>query len=143
MMFFWLNTSLPYLEELYKIMSYLAYKHLHTSFATLSIIFFIIRAYWTVLERGCLQNTFLRVAPHIIATLSLLSGLALAFTIGFTHPWLIAKISALFANLYAGIYAIRRGRTPQIRLLSAVIAVLIYVYIVGIALNKSVLSFFA
>lgn len=142
-MFFWLNTSLPYLEELYKIMSYLAYKHLHTSFATLSIIFFIIRAYWSVLERGCLQNTFVRVAPHIIDTLFLLSGLAMAFTIGFNHPWLIAKIIGLIAYIYAGIYAIRRGRTPQIRLLSAVIAVLIYVYIVGIALNKSVLSFFA
>lgn len=124
-------------------MSYLAYKHLHTSFATLSIIFFIIRAYWSVLERGCLQNTFVRVAPHIIDTLFLLSGLAMAFTIGFNHPWLIAKIIGLIAYIYAGIYAIRRGRTPQIRLLSAVIAVLIYVYIVGIALNKSVLSFFS
>lgn len=124
-------------------MSYIAYKHLHTSFAALSIIFFIIRAYWSVLERGCLQNTFVRVAPHIIDTLFLLSGLAMAFTIGFNHPWLIAKIIGLIAYIYVGIFAIRRGRTPQIRLLSAVIAALIYVYIVGIALNKSVLSFFA
>lgn len=124
-------------------MSYIAYKHLHTSFAALSIIFFIIRSYWSVLERGCLQNTFVRVVPHIIDTLFLLSGLAMAFTIGFNHPWLIAKIIGLIAYIYVGIFAIRRGRTPQIRLLSAVIAVLIYVYIVGIALNKSVLSFFA
>lgn len=124
-------------------MSYIAYKHLHTSFAALSIIFFIIRAYWSVLERGCLQSTFVRVAPHIIDTLFLLSGLAMAFTIGFNHPWLIAKIIGLIAYIYVGIFAIRRGRTPQIRLLSAVVAVLIYVYIVGIALNKSVLSFFA
>jgi len=124
-------------------MSYIAYKHLHTSFAALSIIFFIIRAYWSVLERGCLQNTFVRVAPHIIDTLFLLSGLAMAFTIGFNHPWLIAKIIGLIAYIYVGIFAIRRGRTPQIRLLSAIVAILIYVYIVGIALNKSVLSFFA
>src|SRR5690625_2100352 len=124
-------------------MSYIAYKHLHTSFAALSIIFFIIRAYWSVLERWCLQNTFVRVVPHIIDTLFLLSGLAMAFTIGFNHPWLIAKTIGLIAYIYVGIFAIRRGRTPQIRLLSAVIAVLIYVYIVGIALNKSVLSFFA
>jgi|SRR5690625_4146870 len=124
-------------------MSYIAYKHLHTSFATLSIIFFIIRAYWSVLERDCLRSAFVRVAPHLIDTLFLLSGLAMAFTIGFNHTWLIAKIIGLIAYIYAGIFAIRRGRTPQIRLLAAIVAVLIYIYIVGIALNKSVLSFFS
>src|SRR5699024_3200894 len=124
-------------------MSYIAYKHLHTSFAALSIIFFIIRAYWSVLERGCLQNTFVRVAPHIIDTLFLLSGLAMAFTIGFNHPWLIAKIIGLIAYIYVGIYAIRKGPTRMSRLWAAILAILIYIYIVGIALNKSVLSFFA
>src|SRR5699024_490333 len=124
-------------------MSYIAYKHLHTSFAALSIIFFIIRAYWSVLELDCLQNTFVRVAPHIIDTLFLLSGLAMAFTIGFNHPWIIANIIGLIAYIYVSIFAIRRGRTPQIRLLSATIALLIYCYIVITVLNKSVLSFFA
>src|SRR5690625_1134899 len=124
-------------------MSYTFYKHLHTSFAALSIIFFVIRAYWSVMECGCLQNRWVRIGPHIIDTLFLLTGLAMAFTICFGHPWLIAKIIGLIAYIFVGIYAIRRGRTRQIRLLAAIVAIIIYVYIVGIALNKSVLSFFA
>jgi len=124
-------------------MSYTFYKHLHTSFAALSIIFFVVRAYWSVMEAGCLRNRFVRIAPHVIDTLFLLSGLAMAFTIGFNHPWLIAKIIGLIAYIYVGIYAIRKGPTRMSRLWAAILAILIYIYIVGIALNKSVLSFFA
>lgn len=124
-------------------MNYTFYKHLHTSFAALSIIFFIVRAYWSVIEAGCLRNRFVRVAPHVIDTLFLLTGLAMAFSIGFGQPWLIAKILGLIAYIFVGIYAIRKGRTRMTRLFAAIVAVLIYIYIVGIALNKSVLSYFA
>src|SRR5699024_3776435 len=124
-------------------MSYIAYKHLHTSFAALSIIFFIIRAYWSVLERGCLQNTYVRFALHIIDSLVLISCSSIACIFWFNHICIISNIIGLIAYIYVGLFAIRRGRTRQFRLLSAVIAVLIYVSIVGIALNKIVLSFFA
>jgi len=124
-------------------MNYFFYKHLHVSFATLSIILFVIRAYWSVTENTWLRRPIVRVLPHIIDTLFLLSGLAMAFMIGFNHVWLIAKIIGLIAYIYVGIYAIRKGHTAQQRLWAAIIAVLIYIYIVGVALNKSVLSFAA
>jgi len=124
-------------------MNYIFYKHLHTTFAALSIIFFVIRAYWSVMQASCLQNRFVRIAPHVIDTLFLLTGLAMAFAIGFGHPWLIAKIIGLIAYIFVGIYAIRKGKTRTSRLVAAIIAILIYLYIVGIALNKSVASYFA
>src|SRR5690625_2845039 len=124
-------------------MSFNFYKHLHTSFAALSIIFFVIRAYWSVMECGCLQNRWVRIAPHVIDTLFLLTGLAMALAIGFGHPWLIAKIIGLIAYIFVGIYAIRKGKTRTSRLVAAIIAILIYLYIVQIALNKSHASYFA
>lgn len=123
-------------------MSYIAYKHLHTSFAVLSIVFFIIRAYWSVLERSCLHNRFVRIAAHVLDTLLLLSGLGMAFMLGFTHFWLIAKIIGLLCYIYAGVYAVRLGRTPHSRLFAAIVAILIYCYVVGVAITKSAWSFF-
>jgi uncharacterized membrane protein SirB2 len=47
--------------------------------------------------------------------------------------------------LYIGVgtVAIKRGKTPRTRAVAAIIAVAIFLYIVGIAMNKTPLSWFA
>lgn len=95
-------------------MTYMALKHLHMTAAGLSILFFIIRAFWSVSGSSCLQNRFVRIAPHVIDTVLLVCGLALAGMLGAAanQPWLITKIVLLVVYIVVGSYAIKRGKTP-------------------------------
>ena len=126
-------------------MSYLAVKHLHITFATLSILFFAVRAFWAVAGSARLSSPFVRIVPHIVDTLLLVCGIALAVMMGAgaMQPWLLAKIVALLLYIGLGTYAIKRGRTPRARALAALAAILVFVYIVGVALTKQPMSWLA
>lgn len=123
---------------------YLALKHSHVTAAVLSICFFMIRAWWSVTGSALLQKKFVRIAPHVIDTVLLACGLGMAGMLGAAAaaPWLYTKIVLLVAYIIVGTYAIKRGRTPQTRAIAAVIAVLIFMYIVGVALYRSPVSWF-
>ncbi len=126
-------------------MSYLAIKHLHATAACLSLLFFIVRAYWSVSESTQLKTKFVRITPHIIDTIFLVSGLALAAQLGAAagQPWLITKIVLLIVYIILGVYAIKRGKTPKSRAVAACLAVLVFLYIIGVAIHHSPASWFA
>lgn len=123
-------------------MNYLAFKHLHVTFAAISIVFFIVRAWWSVTESALLQKKFVRIAPHVVDTLLLLFGVLLAVMLGALPGWLITKIIGLIVYIAVGTIAIKRGKTPATRALAAVIAVAVFLYIVGVAITKHSLSWF-
>src|SRR3546814_5158616 len=75
-------------------MNYLAIKHLHMTAAVLSILFFVIRAYWSVTGSSLLQHRLVKTLPHVIDTVLLAAGIALAAMIGANQPWILAKIVA-------------------------------------------------
>lgn len=118
-------------------MSYIALKHLHITAAALSLLLFIIRAYWSVTGSAALQKKLIRMSPHVIDTILLICGLAMAWTIGFNQSWIWAKPVALVMYIGVGTVAIKRGKTPASRLIAALIAVVIFSYIVGVALQRS------
>ena len=78
-------------------MNYLLIKHLHVTAAALSIIFFVIRAYWSVTENGMLQKKFVKIAPHIIDTVLLVAAILLSMMLGAAaaQPWVLTKIVLL------------------------------------------------
>lgn len=124
-------------------MNYFAIKHLHVTTAVLSILFFIVRAYWSVSGSALLQARVVKIAPHIIDTLLLVFGVILAAMIGPSQPWILAKIVALVLYIIVGSFAIKRGKTPRSRALAAVVAVAIFLYIVGVALRHNPMSWLA
>lgn len=126
-----------------KTMSYLALKHLHTTAAALSLLFFVIRAYWSVAESATLNKKFVRIAPHVIDSVLLVCGLAMAFTLGFNQGWIWAKLIALVLYIGVGTMAIKRGKTPAKRAGAAVVAIAIFAYIVGVAIRHNPWSWLA
>lgn len=124
-------------------MNYLLIKHLHMTAAGLSILFFVVRAFWSVQGSTLLQNRLVKTLPHVIDTVLLLAGITLAAMIGPEQPWILVKIIALIAYIGAGTIAIKRGKTAKTRAIAAIIAVAIFVYIVGVAMTKSALSWWA
>ena len=121
-------------------MSYLTVKFLHLVMAALSISGFAVRGYWMMTRSEYLSHRIVRIAPHVIDTVFLVSGIWLAVTLSintFAQPWLLAKILGLVAYIVLGTIALKRGPTMHIRVIAFVGALLAFAYIVGAALLKS------
>jgi Uncharacterized protein conserved in bacteria len=125
-------------------MNYLLVKHLHVTAAVLSILFFIVRSYWSVTGNALLKTKFVKIAPHVIDTVLLTCAIILAAMLGAAanQPWVLTKIVLLIAYIGVGTIAIKRGRTPRTRAIAAIVAVLIFFYIVGVAINHHPASWF-
>lgn len=121
---------------------YLMLKHLHITAAYLSLLFFMLRAFWSLREAPMLQARWVKVAPHVIDTALLTLGILLAITLNFwpLPAWLSAKIAALVIYIVLGTVAIKRGKTPAIRAGFAFAAVVVFVYMLGAAIQRTPLS---
>ncbi len=118
--------------------------HVITGIATISG--FVLRGYWMMVQSDKLQLKITRIAPHIIDTLFLLSGITMVSMLhlnAFTTPWLLAKFTGLIAYIVLGTFAIKRGQTLQIRIVAFVGALALFAYIVGVALTKTPASWLA
>ena len=125
---------------------YFLIKHLHITAATLSLLFFILRAVWSVCDAEVLKARWVRIAPHVIDTLLLTLGVVLMVMLSLwphQHPWLAAKLIALLAYIGLGTVAIKRGRTPRTRAVAALAAVATFAYMLGAAIRHSPLSWLA
>ncbi|HET8597187.1 MAG TPA: SirB2 family protein [Castellaniella sp.] len=122
---------------------YLPIKHLHMTAVGLSILLFVVRAYWSVSGSALLQRRWVRILPHVVDTVLLTCGVILAAIIGPNQPWILTKILLLIAYVGVGTIAIKRGRTTRGKLTAAVIAVAIFAYIVGVAITKNSGSWFS
>ena len=124
-------------------MTYLVLKSVHVITAVTTISGFLLRGYWMLHQSQMLQHRLVRVMPHAVDTVLLLSGIAMLWVLHLnpmTQPWLLAKFAGLIAYILLGTVAIKRGPTRQVRAIAFVAAVSMFAYIVGVALTKSPLS---
>jgi uncharacterized membrane protein SirB2 len=127
-------------------MTYLILKAIHVLAATMTILGFLLRGYWMLIESEYLQHRLTRTAPHVVDTVFLLSGIAMIWLLQldpFTQAWLVAKFTGLIAYILLGTIAIKRGKTLQTRLIALAGAVSVFAYITGVALTKSPFSWIA
>ena len=83
-------------------------KHLHLLFVVLTISSFVTRLLLAEFKPAILQNKALKILPHIIDTVLLLSGLALVFQgnwLDGDFGWIISKIVLLVAYVGLGVVA--------------------------------------
>lgn len=121
-------------------MTYLMIKSLHMVTGVVTISGFVLRGYWMMTQSDKLQLKVIRIVPHIVDTLFLLSGIALVSMLHinvFSESWLLAKFAGLIAYIVLGTFAIKRGATLQIRIITFIAALAVFAYIVGVALAKS------
>jgi len=123
--------------------TYLTMKILHVIAALATISGFVLRGYWMMVESEMLQRKFVRIAPHVVDTIFLLSGIALVAMLQLNvlaAPWMLAKLAGLIVYIVLGTVAIRRGPTRQTRSIAFVAALAVFAYIVGVAYSKSAAS---
>ena len=78
----------------------------------------------------------LRYLTYTIDTILLTAALMLATVLHqypFVHGWLTAKVGLLVVYVLLGTFALKRGRTPRVRAICFVAAVVVYLVIVTIA----------
>lgn len=108
--------------------------HLFTVLITITL--FVVRGAWMLVGSPRLRDRWVRIVPHAVDTLLLASGIALAWRLGWgplVHGWLTAKLVALVAYILLGTVALKRGRTPRMRLAAFVAALVVFGYIVSVA----------
>ncbi len=118
----------------------------HVICAVATISGFILRGFWMLVESPLLQRKLTRIAPHVVDTLFLLSGVFMLVIAGlnpFGQPWLVAKFVALLAYIVLGMIAIRRGRTKNIRAVAFVSAIAVFGYVIGVGMSRSPASWLA
>ena len=84
-----------------------------------------------------------RIWPHLVDTLLLGSALVMAWMLQLnplTTPWLAAKISGLLLYIGLGVVALRTGRPLALRIGAWLAALLVFGWIVSVAITKDPLG---
>ena len=121
-------------------MDYGLLKSVHVLCAGLSVSGYIVRGIWMLRESPRLQAGWVKVTPHIIDTLLLISAIALTIQVEqypFVHGWLTAAYSADGSAIGLGSIGLKRGRTRTARLTAGIAALATFGYIVAVAVTRS------
>jgi len=97
-----------------------------------------------LMESSLLSQRWVKILPHIIDTTLLGSALLMLYVSRMSlsqNPWLMAKIIALIIYILLGMLALKKGRTKRVRGLAWGLGLLVFAYIVSVALSKSVAGF--
>ena len=125
---------------------YQALKTAHILCAIGSISFFIIRGIWMMRSSQSLAQSWVKMTSRSIDTALLVSAVGLMFvTDQFPGAmgWLTAKLTALFVYIGLGMIALHWGKTKQIRITAWIASLLVFSYIVSVALIRDPLSLLA
>lgn len=125
-------------------MDYLTIKYLHMTCAAFSGSFFLLRGVWMLRGSTMLQQRWVKIVPHIVDTLLLVSALFMVFWSAqypFVQNWLTAKVIGLIAYIVLGTLALKRGKTKVVRTGAFIAALAVFVYVVSVAVTKQVLVF--
>ena len=120
---------------------YIALKLVHVTAAILTISGFALRGFWMLTGSPNLDRRAVKIAPHIVDSVFLLSGIGLIWVLHLpvlSQPWLVAKLLALVLYIVLGTVALRRGKTKKTRTIALMLAILAFAYIAGTAMSKSV-----
>lgn len=118
---------------------------IHVTTALLSISGFIFRGILRFSGSDLVNRKWLKITPHIIDTVLIISAIMLFTRSGLdlmTTPWLQAKIVALIVYIALGLVAFRFAKTTPVRLLAWLAAILVFGYILSVAVSKNPLGFF-
>ena len=86
---------------------YALLKSTHVILAYVTIAGFVLRGYWMAMDSDLSRHRVTRIAPHVIDTVFLLSGIGLLFYLALQPTqqlWLLAKFVGLVAYIVLGMF---------------------------------------
>ncbi len=97
---------------------YVLAKHLHLTAVVLTIALFLLRFFWLMRGSQMLSQKWVKITPHIVDTLLLVSAISLCFIVPWNplqHPWLWQKIVLVLIYISAGFYVLKGAKTAMAR----------------------------
>jgi len=119
---------------------YEIFKHVHLACVGLSGLLFALRGLWMIQESSLLQSRVIKVIPHIVDTVLLLSAAGLIVQLGGIPLWVQVKVLALFVYVAFGVAAFKGG-SMGLRLTAFFLGLLTYSFIISVAVSKSPYGF--
>lgn len=113
-------------------------KVVHVGSVTVSAGLFILRGIWLFHKPDMLARRWVRITPHIVDSILLLSAILLVIMLQqypWSNPWLSAKVIALLFYIGLGMVALRFARSRRVQALSWSAALLVLAYIIAVALS--------
>jgi uncharacterized membrane protein SirB2 len=114
-------------------------KHLHLTLVAASVLFFIVRFVLHLRESPVMEKKLIKIAPHVIDTFLILSGLTLCVIIKqypFEDPWLTEKLGAVLAYILLATIALKANRNKLFKTFAALGAIAWVVYAAKLAVFK-------
>lgn len=121
-------------------------KAIHVVCVLLSALLFVGRGAAETAGAEWRKWQVLRLAPHIVDTVLLLSAVTMVWLLGlspFALPWLAAKLLGLVFYIGFGMIALRFGGTRRVRRIAFVGALITLAYIVSVAVSRDPRGFLA
>ena len=115
-------------------------KYIHVTAITLSISGFIFRVLLKANNSPYQSKYWFKKLPHKVDIILLASALTMVYILGvnpLTTFWIAEKIIGLLIYIMLGMVALRWGRTKNIRMTAAVMAAVVFSYIVYVAHYKA------
>ena len=120
-------------------MEYALLKTIHQAAVVISFAGFLVRGVGMLNDAAWLRHRAVKTLPHVVDTILIVSAVWLAWILRLTPanaPWIGAKIIGLLVYIAVGTIALRFGRTKGVRASAWIGAMLVFGYIVSVALTK-------
>lgn len=125
---------------------YLALRDLHVGFVTLSGGLFALRGALHLAAHPVVNRRWVRILSWCIDTVLLGAGALLMIALHqypLAQPWLSLKLLLLLVYIALGYVALKRARTRRGRALALLAALVVFAYMIGIAMHHHVAGWFA
>jgi uncharacterized membrane protein SirB2 len=127
-------------------MDYLVVRTVHQAAVALSFAGFFARGLGALAGASWVRGRAARTVPHVVDTVLLGSALAMLWQLRLSPleaPWVLAKIVGLVVYVGLGTVALKPGRPRGVRAGAWVAALLVFGWIVSVAITKRPLGLFA
>jgi len=113
-------------------------KSFHITLAYLTVIGFVVRGLWSIMDSPLREQKWVRVLPHVIDTALLSIGVVMVFSIGasFTDGWLAAKMLALLGYIGFGVLTMR-AKSRRLKVTGFLLALASVGYLFAVAFSRS------
>ena len=121
---------------------YTLIKNVHIISAFISITGFVVRGMLKLMDSTLTQNKLVRVVPHIIDTILLLSAIALVIMsrqYPFVTAWVTAKLVAVIIYIAAGVMLMRVAKEHWHRVAAFGLALVSFAYILIVATTRQII----
>ena len=113
-------------------------KNFHITLAYLTVVGFVVRGLWSLVDSPLRDERWVRIAPHVIDTMLLTIGVVMAVNLSLSPVagWLGAKLLGLIAYIGFGVLCMRASTRP-LKLVGFSGALLSVGYIFAVAFSRS------